>query len=116
MQSALDERNARSGRCLPRTWIVPRLTRCDETYGDIEGFCDRWLLTLGACAIDALEVERASDRIAPLPVPAITSERRAWAIRRVDAGPIGLGPAVGWSLVPALAGGDGSVFELHAPI
>lgn len=111
MQAALDERNARSGRCLPRTWIVPRLMRCDATYNDIEGFYDRWMLTWGACALDPLEHEQPGDRIAPLPLPASVASRLAWSIRRIDTGAIPLGPARERALAGASFGDD-----LHAPI
>jgi hypothetical protein len=111
MQAALDERNTRSGRCLPRTWIVPRLTRCDATYDDIEGFYDRWMLTWGACALDPLEHEQPGDRIAPLPLPGIVANRRAWSIRRIDTSAIPLGPARERVLAGASFGDD-----LHAPI
>jgi hypothetical protein len=111
MQAALDERNARSGRCLPRTWIVPRLTRCDATYDDIEGFYDRWMLTWGACALDPLTHEEPGDRIAPLPLPGVVANRRAWSIRRIDTSAIALGPARERVLAGASFGDD-----LHAPI
>jgi len=91
MQGGLDERAKRAGACLPRTWFVPRLTRCDGTYSDIEGFMDRWMLTCGACAIDPLETSVAGDRIEPLPVPANVRERRAWSVQHVEAGAICLG-------------------------
>jgi spore coat polysaccharide biosynthesis protein SpsF (cytidylyltransferase family) len=51
-------------------WIVPRLTRCDATYAEIERFYDRWLATAGACLLDALPEAIGGQRIAPLPLPA----------------------------------------------
>lgn len=81
MQESLDERTARGVACLPRTWLVPRLTRCDATYGDIESFVDRWMLTCGACALDAPGVADApaGSRIEALPVTANVAAYREWS-------------------------------------
>ncbi|MFA6045752.1 MAG: hypothetical protein WC718_12280, partial [Phycisphaerales bacterium] len=64
---------------LPRPWIVPRLERRDETYGDIENFYHRWLLACGACVIDPPHHEYPGQRIERLPLPASVAafERRA---------------------------------------
>lgn len=81
MQHALDERAKRSSTCLPRTWFVPRLTRCDATYEDIESFVDRWMLTAGSCSLDAptpLDAPNGS-RIEALPLPANVLAKRAWS-------------------------------------
>ncbi|HEB61496.1 MAG TPA: DUF115 domain-containing protein, partial [Phycisphaeraceae bacterium] len=45
------QRNA-GGMDMP--WIIPRLTRCDQTYEDIETFYDRWLMTTRAAVIDPM--------------------------------------------------------------
>ncbi|MCA9300086.1 MAG: hypothetical protein KDA28_13530, partial [Phycisphaerales bacterium] len=50
-------------------WVVPRLTRCDETMPDIEGFYDHWMMRTGACVIDALPIALPEARIARLPIP-----------------------------------------------
>jgi hypothetical protein len=63
-----------SGMWMP--WIVPRLTRCDAVYEQIENFFDRHLLGLGWAVIDPLPEPRAGERIAPLPLPALARRRR----------------------------------------
>ncbi|MCG3123729.1 MAG: hypothetical protein GIKADHBN_02150 [Phycisphaerales bacterium] len=54
---------------MPTTWIVPRLTRRDEVYEELEAFYDRWLMEAGACIIDPLETPRPGGRITALPRP-----------------------------------------------
>jgi len=60
---------------IPHPWIVPRLTRCDAVYAEIEPFYDRWLALAGACVIDALPAPIPAERIAPLPEPAFVRAR-----------------------------------------
>ncbi len=87
MQHALDERTKRGPACLPRTWFVPRLTRCDATYEDIESFVDRWMLTCGCCALDtptAIDAPPHS-RIEPLPQPANVVAKHAWSRVTINA-------------------------------
>jgi hypothetical protein len=62
---------------LPTPWIVPRVTRCEATYEEIEAFYDRWLLGAGAAAIDPLPGCISGDRIEPLPIPAVAGRRLA---------------------------------------
>jgi hypothetical protein len=62
---------------LPTPWIVPRLTRCDGAYEEIEPFFDRWLLATGSAVIDPLPAVVARERIAPLPQPASAVRRLA---------------------------------------
>lgn len=50
-------------------WIVPRLTRCDAVYREIERFYDRWLMRAGWCVIDPAPRAIEGERIAPLPRP-----------------------------------------------
>lgn len=50
-------------------WIVPRITRCDRVYEEIEPFYDKWLMATGACVIDPLPRAMQGERIEPLPVP-----------------------------------------------
>lgn len=64
---AMAMRVTRAG--LPSPWIVPRLTRCDAVYGEVERFYDFWLMSAGAAVIDPLPRAIAGERIAPLPVP-----------------------------------------------
>jgi len=56
-------------------WIVPRITRCDSTYTEIEGFYDHWLSMLGHAVIDPLPCAIDSQRIAPLRTPALVAQR-----------------------------------------
>lgn len=81
MQHALDERAKRNSTSLPSTWFVPRLTRCDATYADIESFVDRWMLTCGCCALDAPSISDTPPgaRIEPLPQPANVIAKRVWS-------------------------------------
>lgn len=59
----------------PRAWVVPRITKSDASYPDLEGFYDRYLSTTGACAIDPLGAARPGERIEPLPLPASARRR-----------------------------------------
>ena len=67
---------------LPTPWIVPRITRCEAVYAEIEPFYDRWLMLAGACVIDALPAE-SGDRYEPLPVPASAAARMSAELMRV---------------------------------
>ncbi len=62
---------------MPETWIVPRITRCDRVYTEIESFYDRWLSVAQACVIDPLPRRAGHDRIAPLAEPSLARWRRA---------------------------------------
>jgi len=76
MTSALlDLRRGRVGDGgLPTPWVVPRITRRDAVYEQIEPFYDRWIMTAGAAAIDPLPVPDGG-RIRPLPLPAAAAAR-----------------------------------------
>ena len=65
---------------LPTPWVVPRMTRCDAVYEEIEGFYDRWLLAAGAAVIDPLPMVLPGQRIEPLPRPEVAA-RRQWGRR-----------------------------------
>lgn len=56
-------------------WIVPRLTRCDARYQQIDGFFRPRLIQCGWAVLDPLRHARAGERIAPLPVPAAARRR-----------------------------------------
>lgn len=58
-------------------WIVPRLTRRDEVYGEIESFYNRWIMAAGSAVIDPLEAPIPGQRIEPLPIPASAANRLA---------------------------------------
>jgi len=71
LQRLLERRAARpASGGLPTPWIVPRITRCDATYAEIESFFDRWLMLAGAAVIDPLHASLPGERIEPLPIPA----------------------------------------------
>lgn len=59
---------------LPTPWLVPRMTRCDAVYEDVEPFIDNWLLRCGWAALDPMPAPPPrwapeGERIAPLPLP-----------------------------------------------
>ena len=67
---------------LPGMWVVPRITRCDEAYEDIEGFYDGWLMACCSAVIDPVVTAEggavaldASARIRGLPLPGLARER-----------------------------------------
>ncbi|MBX3390909.1 MAG: DUF115 domain-containing protein [Phycisphaeraceae bacterium] len=66
-------------------WIVPRITRRDEVYGEIESFYDRWIMAAGAAVIDALDAPIEGQRIEPLPIPAIAAKRLEESVIRIGA-------------------------------
>lgn len=71
---------------LPHPWIVPRITRRDAVYEEIEGFHDRGLVFASACVIDPLPAAIAGERIAPLPLPRAAAARDARLARTVRLG------------------------------
>jgi hypothetical protein len=56
-------------------WIVPRLTRCDTVYEQVERFYDHALMQTGAAVIDPLPQPMPGERIEPLPPPADAARR-----------------------------------------
>ena len=76
MTSALLElrRGRGAGGGLPTPWVVPRITRRDAVYEQIEPFYDRWIMTAGAAAIDAPPATDGG-RIRQLPLPAAAAAR-----------------------------------------
>jgi len=60
---------------LPTPWIVPRLTRCDAVYAEVEAFYDRWTHEAGCAVIDPLPRSIHGQRIDPIVVP---SRARRW--------------------------------------
>jgi hypothetical protein len=68
------KRRAEAGR-LRRPWIVPRITRCDAVYEQVERFYDSALMQLGAVVIDPLPQAIPGQRIEPLPRPADAARR-----------------------------------------
>lgn len=60
---------------LPDRWIVPRLTRRDAVYEQVEGFVDRSIMVAGCAVLDPLSAPITGERIAPLPPPDAARER-----------------------------------------
>ncbi|PCI09108.1 hypothetical protein COB72_07140 [bacterium] len=56
-------------------WFVPRLTRCDAVYDDIEQFYDKWLMLCGSCVIDSLPRRVDGQRIQRLPIPPMRQQQ-----------------------------------------
>lgn len=61
-------------------WVIPRLTRRDEVYAQVEAFHARALVLAGAAALDPLERPMLGARIQPLGKP-IAAARRDWRSR-----------------------------------
>lgn len=74
IDTLLEERESVDG--LPAIWIVPRITKRDAVYTEIEVFYDAWMTLAGAAIIDPLKAPIANERIAPLPVPRAAAERQ----------------------------------------
>ena len=62
---------------LPHPWVVPRLTRRDEVYEQLEHFFDRSLFIAGAGVIDPLPAAIPGARIGPLRLPPAAATRAA---------------------------------------
>ncbi|MFG0260061.1 MAG: 6-hydroxymethylpterin diphosphokinase MptE-like protein, partial [Phycisphaerales bacterium JB041] len=75
----LEARSGRDGGRMPSVWLVPRITRCDRVYEEIEPFYDRWLSMAQACTIDPLPRRIDGDRIERLPEPVLAAWRRSIA-------------------------------------
>jgi hypothetical protein len=75
LDSLAKRRAADAPGSLRLPWIVPRLTRCDAVYEQIERFYDNALMHLGAAVIDPLPQPMPGDRIEPLPSPDSASRR-----------------------------------------
>lgn len=70
----------------PTQWIVPRITRRDAVYGEIEAFFDVWTMLAGCCVIDPLPTAVIGERIEPITMPASVEAHGARTRRaiRVD--------------------------------
>ena len=75
LDELLRHRTAAGG--MPSPWIVPRITRRDAVYEEIEAFFDKWILLTGTAVIDQLPEERFAERIEPLGKPRSVLERDA---------------------------------------
>jgi hypothetical protein len=67
-----------------RPWIVPRMTKRDAIYSDLESFVDKWTLVFGHAAIDPFDGATASERVQPLPMPQSARSRFERERRTVD--------------------------------
>lgn len=65
-------------------WIIPRLTRRDAVYAEVESFYDRWIMRAGAAIIDALPAVIPGERIEPLPLPPSAAARLRRSSARID--------------------------------
>lgn len=79
----LEARSGTDGGRMPSVWLVPRITRCDRVYEEIETFYDRWLAMAQACAIDPLPRRIEGNRIERLPEPLLATWRRSMSELRV---------------------------------
>jgi hypothetical protein len=70
---------------IPTMWVVPRITRRDTVYEQVEGFYTRGLVTADWCVIDPSPESIPGDRIEPLPVPSNVRDRLQWSTRVIDA-------------------------------
>ncbi len=66
-------------------WVVPRLTRRDAVYEEVEPWYTRWLMLAGWAVIDPLPAPIDGERITPLPVPTSTRRRDAETVLFVRA-------------------------------
>lgn len=83
IDALLGARRARGGLLTP--WIVPRITRRDAVYSEIEGFFDKSVLVAGWGVIDPLPAPIAGERIEPLPLPAAAKVREMLSVLEIDA-------------------------------
>lgn len=74
---------ARAGPGVP--WVIPRLTRCDAVYEEVESFYNQWIMEAGVCIIDPLPRAIPGQRIEPLPWPARARRRREESVIEVRA-------------------------------
>ncbi len=103
----LDERERRrefwAAGSIPTPWIAPRLTRCDDTYEEIERFYDRWNVQAGACVIDPLPRKAEGQRIQPLPLPEPARSRlERTELRVLSDGTVAGAPSIDLRTAPLL--------------
>lgn len=78
LEQLVENRSAvEEGGVLRLPLVVPRLTRRDAVYEQVEHWYDRHLLACGWAVLDPLDSPIAGERITPLPVPAIAARRHA---------------------------------------
>ncbi len=69
---------------IPSPWIVPRITRRDAVYEQLESFYDYWICRTGAAVIDPLPAPIEGERITPLTTPTLASAYEAMTTQRID--------------------------------
>lgn len=67
-----------------RGWVVPRMTKCDAAYGEMERFYDRWIMMCGWAVIDGPPSRVEGARIVPLATPRSRARRDAWGAMTID--------------------------------
>lgn len=73
-----------TGWAMVTPWLVPRMTRRDEVYSQVEAFYDRWTLACGHAVLDPLPSALDGARIAPLSTPALRRTRDAIGVIRIE--------------------------------
>lgn len=66
-------------------FVLPRLTRRDEVYAQVEAVVDSLIMLAGWCVLDPMTSAPASARIQPLPLPTLAQQRDALTALRIDA-------------------------------
>ena len=66
-------------------FVLPRLTRRDEVYAQVEAVVDSSIMLAGWCVLDPMPSAPASARIQPLPLPTLAQQRDALTALRIDA-------------------------------
>ncbi len=66
-------------------FVLPRLTRRDEVYAQVEPVVDSSIMIAGWCALDPLPDAQPEARIQPLPLPRLAQQREALTTLRLDA-------------------------------
>lgn len=64
-------------------WLAARMTRCEQTLGQVESFYDKWLMLTGGAIIDPLPEHAKNQRITPMRVPSWRREQMEREIMRV---------------------------------
>lgn len=72
--------------CVRSPWVVPRMTRCDATYEDIEAFYDQTIYALGWAVIEPKIGPSNGERLRPLVVPELARRRAALETRVITPG------------------------------
>ncbi len=86
LEQLMRERNEQgTAGGLPTPWIVPRITRCDASYEQIEPFYDGWLRACGCALIEPDTQTMPGARITPLPLPASAARRHDQTVLTIRA-------------------------------